>query len=167
MSMPRCQPKRGCRSRKPARSTCSGDPLALCSRTAIARARLAGPKQAAQCFTETWNVRSTTILGSPKNCTACIFSMGPNCFVITIEHGARNSSTRRSISASPSLVCPSRRSYTVLADTAVCVPFLLTQLSQFSAVLNGLQSASSPEPVIRVIPSFVNLLRLWLHLPRI
>jgi hypothetical protein len=57
-------------------------------------------KHAAQCFTETWKVlRSPTILDIPENSAAYISSMGLNCFIITIEHGARNSSKRRSIGA--------------------------------------------------------------------
>lgn len=60
-------------------------------------------------------LRPTTILDIPENRAACISSMGLNCFVIKVERGARNSSVRRSIGASPSLVCPSRRSYRLLA----------------------------------------------------
>jgi hypothetical protein len=58
-------------------------------------------KRAAQCFTETWEVlRSTAILGIPKIVRRVYPVWGLNCFLITVEHGARNSSTRRSIGAS-------------------------------------------------------------------
>ncbi len=44
MSMPRCQPKRGCRSKKWAVTVSSLPTLALCSLSAIAMATLDGPK---------------------------------------------------------------------------------------------------------------------------